>query len=270
MRPAELYLFAQGETVWHFTSADEQIVHLGSTYVPATIGRGAMELTSDTNKANLLIKVPRDNEVGKSHLLYTVDIETSVTLFRPDPFDPGTYLNFWKGRVSGAKLTGSEITLTCESIMTSVRRAGLRARFTRTCRNALYHRGCGLNAADFAVPARAAAVSGTTVSVPEAALQPDGWYTGGILAFGSAMRMVTSHIGSQLTLSRKIDGLAEAIAESGYGRNYGNYYGGIAVTIYPGCDRTESICDSKFNNLDNNGGFLRIPQKNPFAGSSIV
>lgn len=270
MRPAELYLFVQGEKVWHFTSADEQVVHAGSTYVPATIGRGAMEAGSDINKANLLVKVPRDSEVGLSHLTFTVDIVTSITLFRPDPTNPTTYMTFWKGRVAGAKVTGSEITLTCESIMTSMRRAGLRARFTRNCRHAVYHRGCGLDPEAFAVPSYATAVSGSVVTVPNAALQPNGWYLGGMLGFGNAVRLITSHAGDQLVISRPIDGLAAAILAAGYGRSYGSFYGGASVKIYPGCDRSESTCNTKFDNLDNNGAFSRIPLKNPFGGSSIV
>jgi len=42
------------------------------------------------------------------------------------------------------------------------------------------------------------------------------------------------------------------------------------VKIYPGCDRVRATCESKFDNLDNFGGFPWIPTKNPFGGSSIV
>ncbi|MEM7517429.1 MAG: phage BR0599 family protein, partial [Planctomycetota bacterium] len=43
-----------------------------------------------------------------------------------------------------------------------------------------------------------------------------------------------------------------------------------AVTLYPGCDRTNNVCSGKFSNSDNFGGLRFMPVKNPFSGSSIV
>jgi uncharacterized phage protein (TIGR02218 family) len=34
---------------------------------------------------------------------------------------------------------------------------------------------------------------------------------------------------------------------------------GDAFTIYPGCDKTQATCQSRFNNLANNGGFPYVP-----------
>jgi hypothetical protein len=40
---------------------------------------------------------------------------------------------------------------------------------------------------------------------------------------------------------------------------------GDAVAIYPGCDRTPNTCQSKFNNLANDGSFSFMPGQTPFG-----
>jgi hypothetical protein len=37
------------------------------------------------------------------------------------------------------------------------------------------------------------------------------------------------------------------------------------VVLTVGCDHSTSTCASRFNNLDNYGGFPFIPSKNPFS-----
>jgi uncharacterized phage protein (TIGR02218 family) len=152
-----------------------------------------------------------------------------------------------------------------------MRRSGARARFQRNCRHALYGKGCGVNKEDYALAGRVDSVSGLTLVVPEAAGEASGWFTGGVVEFpDGSFRMITAHSGSSVTLSRASRFVVDSIPASGYGQNYGEYYGGVSVTLYPGCDRTMATCKNKFNNLDNNGGFRWIPSKNPMGGSSIV
>jgi hypothetical protein len=62
----------------------------------------------------------------------------------------------------------------------------------------------------------------------------------------------------------------EAAVVSAYQRNY-DHLGGLAeVTLYPGCDRLAATCSSKFNNIENYGGFDFAPSKGPFEGNSLV
>ena len=85
------------------------------------------------------------------------------------------------------------------------------------------------------------------------------------------LRFVLRHEGASLLLSRPVSlTVAQDIADSGYGMNYGNLYGGVPVTLYPGCDHSRVTCISKFDNRPNYGGFDEIPTRNPMDGSSIV
>lgn len=273
--PIFLYEFVQGEQAWRYTSAPDTYVWGDQDWLPSSVSHSDITQSNEMAKDGISLRFPRTDDAGsafaRQFLGYAPDIVTSVTIRRGHPAD-GEFVVYWRGRVSGSKSSGATISVDCESVFTSLRRPGLRARYQRTCRHALYGRGCNLDPEAFAVVGLAVAVSGAVVHVPEAALQPDGWYLGGMLrAPDGALRLVVGHTGNQVTLSRPIESLAQAVAESGYGLNYGNYYGGVAVKIYPGCDHTEGSggC-AKFDNLGNNGAFLRVPRKNPFGGSSIV
>lgn len=267
-KPKELYRFVEGSTVWTVTSADTAEVHNSETYLPITIGRNEAESKNDISRANIEVSVDLDNAMGLRWLKSIIEEVVTLTIFSKDGADVSVV---WKGRLASVKPDMSAITLVFESIFTSLRRPGLRAKYQRSCPHVLYGRGCNLDKDDFAVSSAITAVSGATVTATAAALQPDGWYNGGMIQGpDGALRFVLAHVGSTLTLIRSLDSVTEGFANSGYGNGYGLFYGGLAVNIYPGCDRTKETCDSKFNNLLNMGGFPFIPLKNPFGGSSIV
>lgn len=259
----ELYRFVEGSTIWTYTSSDEEETYDSGSgaelYTKRAIGRSEVESKTDLSKANLDVNFFIDDAVARRWMVDKVEAVVTLTIFEKD--ENGDIAVQWKGRMAGVKPKTTEITLTFESIFTSLRRPGLRARYLRTCRHSLYGRGCTLDKDDFAIAATATAASGLQVTVTEAASQPDGTYaTGMIKAPDGTLRFITNHQGTTLTLVRPIGSLTTAIGLSGP----------QAVTIYPGCNRTRAICDSRFDNLPNYGGFDWIPLRNPFDGSSII
>jgi uncharacterized phage protein (TIGR02218 family) len=162
--------------------------------------------------------------------------------------------------------SGDAVTIECENIFTSLRRPGVRARYQKKCRHALYQRGCNLNDYDFAVVATATAVDGSVITVPDLAdsnfdsnTQGDGYFTGGMIETATGfMRYIIDHTGDQLTLITPLSELTEDVNDSS---------GDAVVTLYPGCDHTRGTCKDKFNNLVNYGGFPWIPGKNPFGNN---
>lgn len=255
--------------VWTFTSGDEWVTYEGETYEPMAIGRTEAETKNELSRANLEVRMSLDNPMGIRWLHDQVETMVGLTIYERDDDDEISVV--WKGRLAGVKPTMSEIVLNFESIFTSLRRPGLRARYQRTCRHMLYGRGCGLNKESFAYGGIPTAINGKVVTVPEAAAQPNGFFTGGILEGpDGTMRFIVSHVGSQLVLIRPFESLAKALVGDGYGLSYGKYYGGIACRMFPGCDRTRPTCAGKYNNLNNYGGFDWIPTRNPMDGSSIV
>lgn len=266
----ELYRFVEGENVWTITSADEEQLYNSELYTPSTIGRNEVESKNELSRANIEVSLSIGDPMARRWMRQVIDDVVSLTIFGYEDADVTV---IWKGRLVSVKPEVSEITLIFESIFTSLRRAGLRKKYQRSCPYVLYGRGCSLNKDDWAVPGQMTAIStnGLTITVPEAAGFADGYFTAGMVeAPDGTLRFITNHSGSTLTLIRPVDSLGEAFASSGYGVNYGGYYGGVAVNIYPGCNRSKETCKNKFDNLDNYGGFAFIPLKNPFGGSSIV
>lgn len=270
--PVFLFQFVQGVLSWRYTSTAFPVNALGFTWTPTHLAPGNTSQSGDMTKDTMSLKFARDQEFARTFLGYTPDQVTTVTIYRGHINDPdGQFIAYWKGRVASFKATGDQVSIECEPIFTSLRRPGLRARWQRSCRFALYHRGCGLDPEQFGVDGMCTAVDGVKIVVPEAATQPDGWFTGGMLKSpDGVLRYIVRHSGQNLELIRPVDSLTKAVAGGGYGMAYGEWYGGPGVRLYPGCDHSRGTCKDKFNNLDNYGGFPWIPSKNPFGGSSIV
>lgn len=278
-RPVYLYLIVQGAQEWALTTSARPMTFGGAVYQPSPISHSEPKQTNELSKDGVALTLPVGDDLASQFLGYSPDQVTSVTIFRLHYDDPDAEaIVFWKGRVASSKASGGKATIQCESIFTSLRRPGLRARYQRTCRHALYGKGCGANPEAFALIATPSALSasGVVVTVPEAASYPSGYFFGGMLrASDASLRLIVGHSGQEITISRPIRQLSQDFVDAGvlgagYGANYGGLYGGLGVTIYPGCDRSTTVCAGRFGNLDNYGGFPFIPTKNPFGGSSIV
>lgn len=260
--PIDLFRIVLDDQVWTLTSADtEQVYDAGDgdeIYIPVAMGRNGIEQKRELTKANIEVKLPVDHEL--SILLLTSYIEQVMTLTVFTQRDASVDIS-WKGRLASMKPGDADLTLVFESVFTSLRRPGLRARFQKSCRHALYGRGCTLNPESFAAVGSATALNGPIITVTEAAAQADGYYVGGMLRGpDGSLAYIINHLGTLLTLQRVPYSVLQAAAAS-FPFN---------VTLYPGCDHTRATCRDKFNNKLNYGGFDWIPQKNPMGGTSIV
>lgn len=258
----ELYRFSEqnSATIWAFTDGNEEVTYGGDTYVPASISRSEAEVKNEISKANLSVQMSLNNEAGLRWLSDNGEKIVTLTIFERDK--GGAFNVVWKGRLASIAPGMTEITLKMESIFTSLRRPGLRTRYQRSCRHALYGRGCYIDPEAFDLAGTATAVTAVkTFTIAAAATKPNGYFIGGMLkAADGTLSYIINHVGNQITIQRLSYSLAQEI-EGGFPFN---------VTLYPGCDHTRQTCNDKFNNLLNYGGFDFIPTKNPMGGSSIV
>jgi len=261
----ELYRFSEqgSASIWTFTSGNEVVTYDAGDgdedYEPVSITRSEATIKNEIAKANIDVQISLDNEVAVRWMQDNGEKIVTLTIFEREK--GGGFNVVWKGRLASIAPGMSSVTLKMESIFTSLRRPGLRARYLRSCRHALYGRGCNLDPEDFAEAGVASALSGTTVTVVEAAAFASGYFTGGMLrAPDGTLSYVVNHVGSAVTLQRLSYALVEA-AGVGFPFN---------VTLYPGCDHSIETCDAKFGNKLNCGCFRHIPTKNPMGGSSIV
>jgi uncharacterized phage protein (TIGR02218 family) len=255
--PVELYAFVQGLKKWNYASSDLDVEYLGQVFTASPIKRDRIKQTGDVAKDGITVTLPRDSALSEEFLLAMPEAITTLTLLRGHRTDTDLeFVTYWKGRVVGSTADGNTVQIDCESVFTSIRRPGLRAKFEYGCRHTLYASGCNVNRELFRHDGSILSISnGVAITVSGAASQPPGYYTGGVLKSPEGVtRFITAHTSDQITITRPIPGLL----------------GGELVSIYPGCDHLRETCLGKFNNLDNFGGFPWIPGTNPFGGSSIV
>lgn len=250
----EMYRFVENDsTVWRYTSADLPQSYNGEDYTCVAIGRSQSENKNDFAHASLSVTVSLDNELGRKMLSDSSDTILTLTVFQRDGDD--VYVQ-WKGRLLSVKPNDKSIELQFESIFTSLKRVGLRQRYQRPCPHVLYREGCRVNKADFEFATTIGPYDYKTLYYAEGAnAYPDGYFTGGMVEIQTGVfRFIQNHSGNWITLMRPIRGLETV----------------VNCKLYPGCDRSKSTCNSKFDNVLNFGGFPYIPLKNPFNSTSIV
>lgn len=257
MKIKELYKIVEGGNVWNLTSSDQSEVFGGDTFTPYVIGRNEVENKNELSRANIEVSFNIDSTIARRWLNGVTDTNVSITIWSKQD---STYSVIWKGSLAGVKPDIKAITLIFENVLTSLRRAGLRARYQRSCRHVLYGRGCQVNKELFAVNGTATAVVSNVVTVAAAASYADQYFRGGMIeAPGGTLRFIVSHVGNQITLIRPIKSLTDAVSIAP-----------TAVRLFPGCDRSLTVCNGTFNNLPNNGSFPFIPLRNPFSGVSLT
>jgi uncharacterized phage protein (TIGR02218 family) len=254
--PVELYEFVQGTTRWTFASGVDSIIRQGQVYKPSNIKRDNLKQTTDVFKDTLKLSFSRADEFASQFLAFAPEEITTLTIYRGHYGDTDSeFVVYWKGRVTGAKSSENTIDVQCESVYTSIRRPGLRARFEYGCRRTLYLSGCDVNRELYLYIGTLQVVNSLNLTVSTASLQANGYWTGGIIvAEDGTPRFITNHVGDVITVSRP----------------FSNIGLGESVKLYPGCDHLKETCKNKFNNLDNFGGFPWIPVKNPYSGTSIA
>jgi uncharacterized phage protein (TIGR02218 family) len=254
-RPIELYRFVHGSTVWTYSSGPE-VTYGGETYAAFSVGRDEIGQTGELHKAGLNVLLPRTCELSLLYLVGNPESVVTLTIYRTHVGISDGPIVYWKGRVVSVEWSGAQARLTCESVFTSLKRPGLRARYQRMCRHALYSAQCGANKDAHAFPGTVAAINAakTVLTVSSAGALSAGWLTGGMVQTPTGgFLFITGHTGSSLTLANPC-GLAVS----------------DAITLYPGCARNRETCQTKFSNILNFGGWPWIPQRNPFDGRSLV
>lgn len=259
--PVLLFHFAQGSRNWRYTNASMLIRHQNADWDPAPISVDSINISEEFSKNTIRVTLPRDNDLALELLKAPVSAApTTLTIFRGHHALQGYLeetLTYWKGRVISATASGSTITLECEPVFTSLKLYGLRARFQRTCRFALYSPECGVDSTYFRQTLTiTSAISLTEYNYSSTSLS-NNWLTGGMLLDpdGTLIYIVEQNNG-RLRLIRPSPSLFDAVKS-----------GSQVVLVYPGCDHTIETCRLKFNNVRNFGGFPWIPESNPFDSS---
>jgi uncharacterized phage protein (TIGR02218 family) len=252
-RPVELFRFVMDATTWRYCSGRVTRSYLGADYLPTAIDRSNVQASGEFGRSDLTVSLPYDNPVAALFTTGYPAARVTLTLFRTHVGD-SEFITYWRGRVVSAAFRGPTCELKCEPVFTTLQRAGLRALYQVQCRHALYGPGCGVNKATYATAGTIATIAGNVITVAAAGALAADWFTSGYVSAPGGNRAIIAHAGTSLTLISPIPGAVVA----------------QAVTLYPGCNLTAAVCESKFANDLRYGGFRWIPQKNPFTGDALV
>lgn len=257
--PVYRFLFSLGNNLYARTTEPVIVSDSNYTWTPSPIRVSEFSQTNELNKDPLKITLPRDDEFAALFVGGVPETITSVTVYRLHALDQDNeWRLYWKGRVTGIDNADDAVELECENIFSSMQRPGLRAKYTITCRHALYGRGCNLNDYDFAEVATVVSMSGRNLTLSTSPSDAT-LYNGGTLETSDGLvRYIRSQQDTAIELLSSLPSLEEAVNDS---------TGSAVVTLYPGCNHTTSDCSTVFNNIENFGGFPFMPSKNPFRNS---
>lgn len=259
-QPVFLYTFARVATVWRYTDQPADVTVSGVTYRAAVIAHEALERNAETAAGTVTVTcadatpiVAALSTLGLQGPPITCTIRQTHRAGVGDVVTPATAVRF-KGVVQGRERTAGRCTFTLASVAAAFERPLLRVIASPTCNNAVYDDRCGVDKSLWQTSAcEVTAMAGRTITVAEAALQADGYYTAAPITVedGSAAGeylFVESHVGDELTLLHVPPGTLAV---------------GDHVSLFKGCKGTEAAC-IEFDNLERFLGFPRMPTVNPF------
>lgn len=256
-QPLELFRFVMRPKVWRYSNHTEDVSVGPDVYLPNTISRTTITQTEEINKADLTITVPRYFGPADRFRVVPPSEPMVVTVSRMH-FGTEEPLVAWQGRVMSVGWSGAKAEMVCQPIFSSLLRPGMRRYYSYVCGHSLYGPKCRVIANAHVQTALVTSVVHSKVGAGEFGAHADGHFTGGYIQYTTAegiveQRLIVSHVGTLITLAVPPVDLR----------------GAMRIQAFPGCAHTTDICASKFDNLNNYGGFPYIPTGTPFAGKTI-
>ncbi|MDO4693663.1 MAG: DUF2163 domain-containing protein [Eikenella sp.] len=257
---ADLFTFtlASGLVLRH-TSADMPVRWDGQTFDAHSliIRRGATRISRglevDSNELRIAAKEGRKLEglpwpeaaLGGALDGARVKIER---VFCRDWQPVGTVILF-AGRVSDVSGSRSTVEVSVKSDIELLNVSSPRNIYQAGCMRQLYDGGCGVDRARFTVNGRVVANSANGTQLQCNLTQADGWFDQGVIKFtggknAGLSRTVKSHVSGSLSFALRLPHPPKI---------------GDTFKIYPGCDKRQATCQTKFDNVMHFRGFPYIP-----------
>jgi uncharacterized phage protein (TIGR02218 family) len=262
--PIELYRITGAET-FLYTSSATPYQDGSQVYEPVPIKRTAPTINSKESSANISLKFPFNNPFVARYLGGVPPEPDTVTIFRVHRSDTQAEIRrFWYGTVSSVKFADTTATVSLLGVMSKLGAQLPIATYSWMCNHSLYDDRCG-------VP------KGTnTFTFTVSGLSQDG-LTVSLTDFGQASSQVTTDVsffnGGIFTAPENV-GQRTALRFTEVDTNSyevvllvptSDLQIGNQVTITAGCDHSIQNCYSRFNNVQNYGGYPFIPTLNPFS-----
>jgi len=256
--PYELYEFVYGprpEDSYKYANTEEEVPGFPD-FVPTPIRRDAYKTSGKAERDQMNITLPTESSIAQMILPYPPPYEVYVTIWAGH-FEGGLPMVVWMGRVlSNAFSEAGDVVLTCESLLISLKRLGVRRRWQIGCPLVLYSKGvgqCNAEREDFTVEAEVLAViDGVPVFANgwNQPFQKDQFKTGMLRwesPYGIEYRSIRQVQDDRVVFIGQLRGIEP----------------GQTVELILGCNRRMTDCEEVFDNIKNFGGQPWIPLTNP-------
>lgn len=232
---------------------------IATNWTSTAILNNGVTQTTRSERAEVKVSMPTTHEITQAVIAYGASEKITVSIWQTFLDDPDEeYKLKFTGRIVNYEPGRLAVTFVCEEGFTEMSRSSVAQVLQRPCRHAHYFTtddggGCGLDVDDWKQSVEVTAVSLRTLTIPLAALQPDGTFTAGILFWGGNEYFVESHVGETVVLESSPIGMVALLPET--------------ADIVPGCNLTPANCLS-FSNILNFGGFWFMTES-PFDGRAL-
>jgi hypothetical protein len=263
--PVDLYLFrygSQANAFYAYTDAERVVTFGGIDYQPITIKRGNFTASGTLDKSTLAVNCPINTGIAELFRVYPPGQVVTLIIRQGHVNDPDAeYKVIWTGRVIQCEREGSEATLSCEPVATSMRRTGLRRNYQLSCPHVLYGAQCKASKLAATMTTQVINLTDSRVTLQ------DGWsgainpnkYIGGMIEWNNAPGK------EQRTILRVID--LKTLVLSG---PTSGIVAGQNIDVILGCNHQMGVdpqpdgdCLPLHNNIQNFGGQAWIPTSNP-------
>lgn len=274
-KPIEFYAFSLNETVWRYTTAEQDQTAGGVLWTSAAIARSNVKQTGESISDVQTLTVP--SWIGPAQLFMTQAPSSPILLTIwckhdgdvPSPGQPDAVV-IYSGEVTNCNfpVPGQSI-LSVESLVSSMNREGLRLAWQRSCPYALYDPvTCKVSKAAFSTLFVVLSIDGFTLGVELVTPKDAGYFNNGFLEWSHPIRgMEYLPIEVHTVATTLVAGEPNAFFV--IMNPPGELFEGAAGLAYPGCSFTPTDCTEKFDNYPNYGGVPDLPGRSPFDGNPV-
>lgn len=272
-RPIEFYIFTLGPIIWRYTTAEENIEFDGQTYLAAAIRGDNIKQTGEPVNDVHTLDVPAWIAPAQMFMSAppTQSIQVSIGVAHASELGlTEEMLIGFTGEVTQVNFPmPGRAQITVESLMSSMRREGLKFGWQRSCPNALYDPlTCKVEKSAFAIEFITLGISGFTIDVSLDTSKPTGYFDNGFIEWNHPARGI-EYLAIERHESVTGNPAGEVNARFTLFAPPGELFEGATGTCYPGCNFTPENCKEVFDNYDNYGGYPDMPGKSPFDGDPV-
>jgi hypothetical protein len=253
-QPIECFEFVGTLTTYRFCNGPEDVMVDGLTYIPLNIERTAIEIGSIL-EANVTMDfiVPYDCPLAMEYGGEETPENLEVRVIRIHRGGDWTtdFEVIWNGTALGYSRSGDIFSIsTGSTIQAELLSTIASVYYQTTCNHVLYDARCKVNKAANTTSALITLVGDTAVTVDNDGVADDQLNAGEIVNTRTGeRRMVLRNLANVITI----------------GYPFIDAVPGDTVSLVKGCSHAFSECKLKFNNILNYGGFMYVPDANPWV-----